>query len=133
SRLLAASPLLMLGQILLLTLYLRLFVGPETAALVEIGPFLEAFLFLKVIPPAAAAGVQRLATRHRSGRAIKRVASAARVPLMMLTLAVVIASQFGGVGEELLALAVGAPIYVAFLAVIAPLGVVAGRVARLEV
>lgn len=131
ARLLAASPLLMLGQILLLPLYLLLFVGSETVGLIEVGPFLEAFLFLIVIPLAAAAATQWLASRHPSGRMIKDVALGAMVPLMMLTLAIVVASQIAGIGGELLALAVVAPIYVAFLVVMAPLGVLAGRVARL--
>ena len=45
-RLLAAAPLLMLAQILLLPLYLLLFVGPEGVAVVEVGPFARAFLLL---------------------------------------------------------------------------------------
>ncbi len=133
ARLLAASPLLMLGQMLLLPLYLLLFVGPETMGLVELGPFVEAFLVLIVLPLAAAAGTQWLATRHRSGQPIMSIARGAMVPMMMLTLAVVVASQVAGIGGELLALAAVAPIFVAFLIGMVPLGILAGRVARLEV
>ncbi|MFC6259280.1 arsenic resistance protein, partial [Kocuria oceani] len=42
-RLLAAAPLLMLGQMLLLPAWLLVLAGPEAVALVELGPFVEAF------------------------------------------------------------------------------------------
>lgn len=53
-RLLAAAPLLMLAQMLALPALLWVFVGPELADIVEIGPFLEAFLVLIVLPLALA-------------------------------------------------------------------------------
>ena len=49
-RLLAATPLLMLGQMLLLPLYLRLFMGAGVAQAVDPKPFVEAFLLLIVLP-----------------------------------------------------------------------------------
>ncbi|KAA8946859.1 arsenic resistance protein, partial [Mycobacterium sp.] len=49
-RLLAAVPLLMLTQMLALPGLLWLFLGPELAAIVTFGPFLEAFLMLIVVP-----------------------------------------------------------------------------------
>jgi ACR3 family arsenite transporter len=49
-RLLTAAPLLMLAQILALPVLLLLFVGPGLADIVEVGPFLEAFLILIVLP-----------------------------------------------------------------------------------
>ena len=67
ARLLAAAPLLMLVQILLLPVYLLLFVGPGTVGLIELGPFLEAFLFLIVISLAAAALTQWWARHRRAG------------------------------------------------------------------
>lgn len=133
ARLLAASPLLMLGQILLLPGYLLLFVGPDTVGLIELGPFLEAFLFLIVIPLAAAGLTQWWARHRRAGRAVKDTALGLMVPLMMLTLAVVVASQIAGIGSRLATLLVVVPIYVGFLVVMVPLGILAARVARLDV
>lgn len=55
------------------------------------------------------------------------------VPLMMLTLAVVVPSQIAGIGSRLTTLLLVVPIYVAFLVVMVPLGILAARVARLDV
>nr|WP_199859692.1 bile acid:sodium symporter [Frigoribacterium sp. CFBP 8759] len=132
-RLLAAAPLLMLAQILLLPLYLLLFIGPEGVAVVEVGPFARAFLLLIVVPLTAAALVQALARRHRSGVVIERTMLGLMVPLMMATLFTVVASQAGAVGDSLGQLLVLVPIYAGFLVVMAALGIGAGRIFRLDV
>lgn len=131
-RLLAAAPVLMLAQMLLLPGYLWAFVGAETVARVEIAPFVEAFLFLIVLPLAAAAAVQWAAPQAVAARRITAAMSAGMVPLMMATLVIVIASQIRGVGEELTTLITVVPLYVAFLVLMVPIGLVAARVARLD-
>lgn len=131
-RLLAAAPLLMLLQLLLLPLYLVVLVGRDMADVVEIAPFVEAFVVLIAIPLAAAAAIQWLSSRHRAGVAIMTTMSAAMVPLMMLTLALVVASQARAVGNEISSLVRVVPIYVAFLAIMAPLGKFAARAAKLD-
>lgn len=133
ARLLAAAPLLMLGQIVLLPVYLFLFVGPETVGLIELQPFLEAFLFLIVIPLSAAGLTQWWARHRRAGQTLQRVALSLMVPLMMVTLAVVVASQIAGVGSRFGTLLTVVPIYVVFLISMVPLGILAARVARLDV
>ena len=102
------------------------------ADVVEIAPFVEAFVVLIAIPLAAAAAIQWLSSRHRVGVAIMTTMSAAMVPLMMLTLAVVVASQARAVGNEISSLVRVVPIYVAFLAIMAPLGKFAARAAKLD-
>lgn len=103
----------MLTQMVALPLLLWLFVGPELADIVDVGPFLEAFGVLIVVPLLLAWGTQTLAARHRSGRLGRRRASSSRnyaarrtrrsasaamsaamVPLMTATLFVVVAGQF---------------------------------------
>ena len=133
AQLLAATPLLMLLQIVLLPAYLWLFIGGGVVGVVEVGPFVEAFVVLIFLPLVAAGIVQAVARRHRSGRAIERVMAGAMVPLMMLTLAVVIGSQIAGVGSAALTLVRVIPIYVAFLAIMLFVGLAAGRIARLDV
>lgn len=133
ARLLAAAPLLMLVQILLLPLYLLFFVGPSVVDVIDIAPFAEAFLVLIVIPLAAAAIVQAIARRHRVGRAVETAMAGAMVPLMMLTLAVVIGSQVAAVGSQLGALLRVVPLYIAFVILAVAIGVVAGRAARLDI
>ena len=132
-RLLAAAPLLLLVQMLLLPLYLLAFAGPEAVALVELEPFLEAFLFLILLPLAAAAVVQAAGRRSAAVRKLDDATGAVMVPLMMLTLFTVIASQIRGVGEQLADLAAVVPVYVGFLALMLPVGLLAARLARLDV
>ncbi|WP_120338623.1 arsenic resistance protein [Cryobacterium soli] len=134
-RLLAATPLLMLLQILLLPVYLLLFAGPSATALIEVGPFIEAFLLLIVLPLVAAALVQagsRMPRTARAARATESLMSALMVPLMMLTLAVVVGSQVSAVGAQAAALAGLVPVYLAFLVVMVAVGVLAARVWRLD-
>ncbi len=132
-RLLAAAPVLMLGQMLLLPAYLWLFVGPEFIATVDLAPFVDAFLLLIVIPLVAAGMTQYAASRAHWGRSLRDAALSAMVPLMMLTLVVVVASQVFGVSQQVPALLATVPIYAAFAAVMIPVGILAGRAARLDV
>ncbi len=132
ARLLAAAPLLMLLQIVLLPLYLLLFAGSAAVELIDVEPFAEAFLMLIVAPLSAAAIVQAIARRHRAGRAIEHVLASAMVPLMMLTLATVIGSQIAAVGGQAVALIRVVPIYAAFLVVMLFVGLAAGKAARLD-
>jgi arsenite transporter len=131
-RLLAAAPLLMLLQIVLLPLYLLLFAGPAAVGVIDPGPFAEAFGLLIVLPLAVAAAVQAVARRHPVGRAVEVAGAGAMVPLMMLTLAVVIASQIAAVGAEASALLRLVPLYAVYLVVMTGVGVAAGRVGRLD-
>ena len=133
ARLLAAAPLLMLAQILLLPLFLLLFLGPGAGKAVEIGPFAEAFAVLIVLPLAAATGLQALAARTAIGRRIEGVVLASMVPLMVATLAVVVASQAGVVGGALPQLGLLVVLYAAFAVVMTLIGAGAGRLARLDV
>lgn len=133
-RLLAATPLLMLAQMVLLPLYLWLFVGSEFVATVELEPFVRAFVLLIALPLAAAALTQFVAGRGaRVARAVAQGAAAAMVPLMVATLALVVASQISAVSERLGALVQVVPVYVAFAMVMVPVGMAAGRLAGLDV
>lgn len=132
-RLLAASPLLMLAQMAMLPLLLWLFVGPDLADIVEVGPFVEAFVILIVIPLALAWATQVAGARHRAGRAIAAGFTAAMVPLMAATLLVVVAGQIPKIRDELDQVATVVPVYAAFLVVMAGLGYAASRAFRLDV
>lgn len=133
AKLLAATPLLMLAQILLLPIYLFLFVGEDVLNVIDVGPFVEAFFLLIVIPLAAAALVQAIARKHRAGVVIEEIMAGAMVPLMMATLAVVIGSQIAAVGTQIALLLRVVPLYVAFVVIAVVIGKLAGRVARLNV
>lgn len=126
-RLLAATPLLLVAQVALLPVFLVLFLGAGLADVVEFGPFLDAFLTLIVAPLALAWLTQAAGS---AGAAFARGVSTAMVPLMVVTLLVVVASQVPAVGVDVLGVV---PFYVVFLVVMAGLGVGVARVFRLGV
>jgi ACR3 family arsenite efflux pump ArsB len=124
-RLLAATPLLLIGQMLLLPVFLYLFIGPDLAGTVEIGPFLRAFLLLIVIPLTLAWALQR-------GK-VAEAANATMVPLMAATLVTVIASQIPKLDGNLTDVARVVPSYAIFLLVMPIFGIVVARLFRLDV
>lgn len=132
-RLLAAAPLLMLVQILLLPVYLLIFLGPEGVAVVDVAPFARAFLLLIVLPLSAAAATQWLARKRSIGRLIERTMLGLMVPLMMATLFTVVASQAGAVGAVAAKLLILVPIFAGFLIIMTVIGLIAGRLFRLDV
>lgn len=124
ARLLAATPLLMLGQLLALPVLVPLLSGRAVTGLLEAGPFLRALALLVLLPLLAAAMLQRFAPRLDL--------SGAMVPLMLLVLLVVVASQTPrvlGAGAALLSLL---PVYAAFLVLATATGILVSRAARLE-
>ncbi|MBT2407441.1 MULTISPECIES: bile acid:sodium symporter [unclassified Streptomyces] len=131
-RLLAATPLLLVVQMLLLPGLLYLFMGPSLADIVEAGPFLEAFLFLIVIPLVLAWALQAWAARTPAGQKVSDAATTTMVPLMAATLITVVASQVPKLGGSLGDVAAVIPFYAAFLVVMALAGRVVARLFRLD-
>lgn len=132
-RLLAASPVLLVLQMLTLPLYLWSFLAPDVAVAVHWGTFAQALAVVIVIPLVAAAVTQLAAARSPMARRWGRLAGGAMVPLMMLTLATVVASQIAIVGSRAQALLPLVPVYVSFAALMTALGWAAGRLAGLRV
>lgn len=131
-RLLAATPLLLVIQMLLLPGFLYLFMGAELADIVEVGPFVEAFLVLIVIPLALAWTVQAWAARHPAGQRVADAATTTMVPLMAATLFVVVTSQVPKLGDSLTDVATVIPFYAAFLIVMAFAGKAVACLFRLD-
>ncbi|GAA4772051.1 bile acid:sodium symporter [Microbacterium gilvum] len=132
ARLLAATPLLMLTQMLLLPVHLRLLVGAEFVEAVDPAPFVEAFLLLIALPLGAAWLTQLAAARTRAGAVVRDAGLAAMVPLMILALAAVVASQIASVGQRIGALLLVVPVFALFAVVMVGVGTIAGRVAGLD-
>ncbi|MFJ5265022.1 arsenic resistance protein [Streptomyces sp. NPDC088387] len=131
-RLLAATPLLLVAQMVLLPLFLYLFMGSELADIVDVGPFLEAFVFLIVVPLAFAWLLQAWAERRRAGRRVSDAVATAMVPLMAATLLTVVASQVPKLGDSAGDVAAVVPFYAAFLVVMAFAGKAVARLFRLD-
>jgi ACR3 family arsenite efflux pump ArsB len=132
-RLLAATPLLLIAQLVLLPGYLYLFLGADLADIVETGPFVEAFAILIALPLTLAWLTQAWAARRPAGRRTADAAGTAMVPLMAATLATVVASQVPELDDSFGDVARVVPFYVLFLAVMAVAGLAVARLFRLDV
>jgi len=129
--LLASTPALLIAQMVLLPIYLRLFLGDEAAAYVQLGPFVHAFVWLILIPFALATAIQAWAARGPAGERASSVLGLVPVPATALVLFIVVATVVPQLGRALDTTLLAAPIYAAF-AVLAPvLGWVVARAARL--
>jgi ACR3 family arsenite transporter len=117
---------------LLLPGVLYLFMGSELADIVEIGPVVEAFVVLIVIPLALAWALQAWAARRPAGQKVSDAATTTMVPLMAATLFVVVASQVPKLGDSLADVAAVIPFYAAFLIVMSFAGKAVARLFRLD-
>lgn len=129
---LAATPLLLLLQLLLLPLYLQLMLGSEVATVIEVRPFAEAFVLLIVIPLLAAVLTESGGRRSSLVRAWSAGWAWLPVPAMALVLIVVVGSQVAAVVRQLDILAPLLPVYGAFLLLAPVLGVLSARLFGLE-
>lgn len=130
-RLLAATPALLILQMVLLPVYLLLFMGSDLSRIVEPGPFVEAFLILIVIPLVLAAATQTWRARSSIGQRVNDTATGFMVPLMVATLIVVIASQTPKLDGNFGTVAAVVPFYIGFLVVMAVIGWAVSRALKL--
>lgn len=84
--LLAATPTLLVVQMLLLPVYLGLLLGNDAATLVQPGPFVHAFVWLIAVPLALAGLVQLWAARSRAGEKASAALGLLPVPATALVL-----------------------------------------------
>ncbi len=117
---LAATPLLLLVQMLLLPIYLWFFMGEQAAQIITAGPFLQAFLILIVLPLGLALVTEYWAKRSPGGTRWLAATAWLPVPFMAVTLFLVIASQIGRVEAFFPLVCRIVPVYVVFM-VIMPL------------
>lgn len=128
---LAATPVLLLLQLILLPIYLSLMIGNQTEVVIAVGPFVEAFLILIVAPLILSVATSVLA--KKSGVINKWNAAWAwlPVPAMAAVLIVVIGSQISAVVSEIDRLVPIIPVYIGFMVLAPMLGALASRVFRL--
>jgi len=114
--LLASTPFLLAGQMLMLPLYLGIFLGDEARGLVRWEPFAQAFVWLIAVPLALAAACQAWAQRSASGARATEWLGAMPVPATAAVLAVVVAAITPELGLALNAVRQVAPVYAAYAA-----------------
>ena len=130
--LLASTPVLLIGQMIALPVYLRLFLGEDAGRFVQAGPFLHAFLWLIVIPLGLAIICQLWAGRQSAGEKVVSALGLLPVPATALVLFIVVAAMLPQLDAAIPAALAVLPVYVAF-AVLAPIaGWIVARCARLE-
>ncbi|PTV61583.1 MULTISPECIES: arsenic resistance protein [Pseudomonas] len=128
---LAATPLLLLAQLVLLPVYLALMLGGSSEVAISITPFLEAFVLLIVLPMALAVLTSAGARRSRAIATWNDAWAWLPVPAMALVLMVVIASQIVVVLRDFDRLLPVIPVYIGFMLLAPVLGFASARLLRL--
>lgn len=129
---LISTPILFITQMLLLPLYLWLFIGKEASRIVEVAPFLEAFLVLIVIPLVIAITLQLFAKKSQVGDQLIHLSAWLPVPFMALTLFVVVASQIGKLSASFEWIIKVIPIYILFMVIMPILSKFIGKTFKLD-
>lgn len=127
---LSATPFLFIAQLLLLPVYLWLFIGNQAASIVEMTPFVEAFVTFIVFPLVAALIVQLLT---KEGGLIKEISSWLPVPFMAFTLFVIVASQIGKMSGSFEWILKVVPIYIVFMVIMPFISKKVGKWLQLDV
>jgi ACR3 family arsenite efflux pump ArsB len=130
--LIAAAPLLLLAQMLLLPAYLWLFLGSGELGALPGGRLLLVFGLLIAAPLALAWLLERWAERAPAGAAALRAMGAAPVPLLALVVFLIALGQGGVLAGALEGLAAVAGVFVLFLLGALGLGLGLARALRLE-
>ncbi|NIF28532.1 arsenic resistance protein [Pantoea sp. Tr-811] len=128
---LAATPVLLLVQLLLLPVYLAVMLGDGSGVTLRIAPFVEAFVLLIVLPMLLAVLTSAGARRSRAIATWNDAWAWLPVPAMALVLIVVIASQIAVVLRDLDRLLPVLPVYLGFMLLAPLLGFISARLLRL--
>jgi ACR3 family arsenite transporter len=129
--LLAATPALLIAQMLLLPVYLRPMLGDVAAQLVHLGPFLHAFAWLIALPLVLAAVVQLWAARS-AGMRVADSLGLVPVPATALVLFIVVVAMFPQLGIASEAALRVVPLYVAYAAAAPLIGWTVARAFKLD-
>lgn len=130
---LLSTPILFIVQMLLLPFYLTFFIGEHTAAIVEIGPFVETFLTIILLPLTISIVLQLFVTKRHTAEKIIGASAWLPVPLMALTLFIIVASQITKVIDYTEDILVVIPIYVLFMLIMPWLAKIVAKLFRLNV
>lgn len=129
---LAATPLLLFVQVLLLPVYLWFFMGGQAAQIITAGPFLQAF-FILIVLPLGLAVVTEFWAKRSAGVTRWLVATAwLPVPFMAITLFLVVVSQIGRAEEFFPLVSRIVPVYVIFMVIMPLIARVAAHMFHLD-
>ena len=129
--LLAATPLLLGLQMLPLPVYLGFLLGEAGRGLIQIEPFVHAFIWLIAIPLLLAGVVQVWARKRSTGARVGDALGLLHVPATAIVLFVVVCSVVPQLDAARSSAIQAVPIYVAFAALAPFVGLAVGRLFRL--
>ncbi|WP_314442682.1 arsenic resistance protein [Massilia timonae] len=129
--LLAATPVLLVAQMLMLPVYLGILLGDGAAGLIQPGPFIDAFMWLIAVPLLLAVALQLWAARSQAGARTASALGLLPVPATALVLFIVVASVLPQLGQALDTALQVAPVYIAFALLAPPAGWLVARLFRL--
>lgn len=130
--LLAATPLLLIMQMLLLPFYLQLFIGNDTADQIQFSLFAQAFLWLIAIPFALATLVQLMMKKTLRNSSFPVFLELAVIFFTALVLFIVIASVVPKLGAARDSILQAIPLYITFSVTAPVLGWFIGKLFRLQ-
>lgn len=131
--LLAATPVLLILQMALLPLFLGLFLGSDASKIIQIGPFIHAFVWLIAVPLLLAGLLQAWAARSPVAMRTCAALGLLPVPATAIVLFLVIVSMLPQLGSATAAALGVAPVYIAFAMLAPPLGWLTARIFRLDI
>lgn len=129
---LAATPVLLLLQLLLLPIYLGIMAGSASGVVIAVAPFVEAFLILIVAPLLLAVATSSLAKRSKAVGQWNAAWAWLPVPAMALVLIVVVGSQIASIVSQLERLMPVVPVYLGFMIFAPIIGMVTSRLFKLR-
>lgn len=129
--LLAATPALLMLQMILLPAFLGLLLGSGGEGIIQIGPFIHAFTWLIALPLLVAALVQAWAERSPAGARTCAALGLLPVPSTAIVLFLVIASMLPQLGPASAAALRVAPVYAVFAILAPPIGWLTARMFQL--
>ena len=128
---LAATPLLLLMQLVLLPVYLTFMLGNDSTVVISIGPFVEAFVMLIALPLVLAVATAAGAKRSRIVESWNNAWAWMPVPAMAAVLVVVIGAQISTVVRDIDKLLPVIPAYIGFTLLAPVVGALVARAFKL--
>ena len=128
---LAATPLLLLLQLVLLPLYLAFMLGNDSGVVISVGPFVEAFVVLIALPLVLAVATAAGTKRSRVVEGWNNAWAWMPVPAMAAVLVAVIGSQISAVVRDMDKLLPVIPVYIGFMLLAPLVGALVARAFKL--